>query len=81
VAKEIAEVANDLKRVRLDAEEEVLAVRLKSLSVELKAKTVEKSLLVRTAATREEELTRGQTRLHELRGGDAAASAPKRARR
>jgi len=81
VASEVAEVANELKRVRLDAEEEVLTVRLKSLSMELKAKSVEKSLLVRTTASREKELTRGQTRLRELRGGDAAASVPKRVRK
>ena len=72
VANEVAEVAEKLKRVSLDAEEAVLEVRAKSLQTELLAKQVEKSLLARTTESREGELVRGRTRMRELRGGDAA---------
>ena len=72
VAKEVTEVAGKLKRVRLDAEEAELGVRVKSLEVELEAKQVEKALLVRTTKSREGELSRGRTRMEELRGADAA---------
>ncbi len=72
VAEEVAEVAGKLKRVRLDAEEAVLEVRVKSLQTELEAKQVEKALLTRTTQSRERELTRGRTRMQELRGADAA---------
>jgi len=71
LATEVGEVAGKLKRVRLDAEEAELEVRLKSLQVELEAKQVEKALLVRTTATRERELSGGRSRMRELRGGDA----------
>jgi circadian clock protein KaiC len=72
VAKEVAEVAGKLKRVSLDAEEAVLEVRAKSLQTELVAKKVEKTLLTRTTHSREGELSRGRTRMRELRGGDVA---------
>jgi len=72
VAHEVNEVAGKLKRVRLDAEEAELEVRLKSLQVELVAKQVEKELLVRTTASLKGELSRGHTRMRELRGADAA---------
>ena len=72
VASEVTDVAGKLKRVRLDAEEAELGVRLKSLQVELEAKQVEKALLVRTTKSREGELSRGRTRMEELRGADAA---------
>ena len=72
VADEVAEVAGKLKRVTLDAEEAVLEVRAKSLQTELVAKQVEKTLLTRTAATRQGALSRGRIRMQELRGGDAA---------
>ena len=71
VATEVAEVAGKLKRVRLDAEEAELEVRLKSLQVELEAKQVEKELLARTTASREGELSRHRTQMGELRGADA----------
>jgi circadian clock protein KaiC len=71
-AKEEAEVAGKLKRVRLDAEEAELEVRVKSLQTELVAKQVEKSLLARTTESRVQELSRGHTRMRELRGADAA---------
>jgi len=78
VAREVADVAGKLKRVSLDAEEAVLEVRAKSLQTELVAKQVEKTLLARTTATREGELSRGRTRMRELRGGDVAVSRRKR---
>jgi circadian clock protein KaiC len=72
VAHEAAEVAVKLKRVKLDAEEAELNVRLKALQVELVAKQVEKALLARTTQTRKGELSQGRTRMRELRGADAA---------
>jgi circadian clock protein KaiC len=72
VAHEAAEVAARLKRVRLNAEEAELEVRVKSLHVELAAKQVEKDLLARTTASRQGELSRGRRRIRELRGADAA---------
>ena len=77
VAKEVAEVAGKLKRVRLDAEEAELEVRVKSLQVELEAKQVEKALLVRTTENREGELSQGRTRIRELRGADTALPSRK----
>ena len=53
VANEVTEVAGKLKRVRLDAEEAELEVRVKSLQTELVAKQVEKALLARTTESRE----------------------------
>jgi circadian clock protein KaiC len=76
-ANEVTDVAGKLKRVRLDAEEAELAVRVKSLQVELEAKHVEKALLAVTTASREGELSRGRTRMRELRGADAAIPGPK----
>ncbi len=70
VANEVAEVAAQLKRVSLDAEEAVLEVRAKSLQTELVAKQVEKTLLIRTTESRERELERGLERMNELRGAD-----------
>ncbi len=70
VAGEVAEVASKLKRVRLDAEEAELAVRVKSLQVELAAKQVEKSLLARTTESREREATRRRSHMRALRGAD-----------
>ncbi len=72
VANKAAEGAAKLKRVRLDAEEAELEVQMKSLQVELDAKQVEKTLLARTVVSREGELSRGRTRMRELRGADAA---------
>ncbi len=72
IANEVADVAAKLKRVGLDAEEAVLEVRAKSLQTELAAKKLEKSLLARTTKSREGVLSRGRTRMRELRGGDVA---------
>jgi circadian clock protein KaiC len=77
VASEVTEVASKLKRVLLDAEEAELVVRVKSLQVELEAKQVEKALLARTTESRKGELSRGRTRMGELRGADAAIPARK----
>ncbi|QJR11165.1 Circadian clock protein kinase KaiC [Usitatibacter rugosus] len=70
VAHEVTEVATKLKRVRLDAEEAELEVRVKSLMVELEAKQVEKALLARTTEIQKRELSKGRTRMGELRGAD-----------
>ena len=77
VANEVTEVAAKLKRVRLDAEEAELEVRVKSLQVELEAKHVEKALLIRTTKSREGELSRKRTRMEELRGADVTAPGRK----
>jgi circadian clock protein KaiC len=77
VSNEVTEVAAKLKRVRLDAEEAELGVRVKALQVELEAKQVEKALLARTTKSREGELSRGRTRMEELRGSDVAIPGPK----
>jgi circadian clock protein KaiC len=75
-ANEVTTVAGKLKRVTLDAEEAELEVRMKALQTELVAKQVEKALLARTTKSREGQLSRGHTRMRELRGADAAI--PKR---
>lgn len=72
VANKVSEVAGRLKRVRLDAEEAELKVRVKSLQTELLAKQVEKALLVRNTASHKGELSRGRTQMEALRGADAA---------
>ncbi len=69
---EVEEVAEQLKRVRLDAEEAVLEVRVKSLQTELDAKKVEKDLLTRTSESHESELIRDRSRMDDLRGTDSA---------
>lgn len=77
VANEVAEVAAQLKRVSLDAEEAVLEVRAKSLQTELVAKQVEKTLLIRTTESRESEQKRGLERMNELRGADIGGTGKK----
>ena len=76
-AHEATEIAGKLKRVQLDAEEAELEVRLKSLQVELVAKQVEKTLLAHSTEARKGELSRGRTRMRELRGADTAIQAGK----
>jgi len=71
-AHETAAVGANLKRVKLDAEEAELGVRLKSLQVELEAKRIERALLDAATKSRKGELSQGQTRMRELRGADAA---------
>jgi circadian clock protein KaiC len=75
-AHEANDVAVRLKSVRLDAEEAELEVRLKSLQVELAAKQIEKTLLVSATESHEGELSRGRTRMGELRGADAEEKSP-----
>jgi circadian clock protein KaiC len=70
IETEVAKVASKLKRVRLDAEQAELEVRLKSLQTELVAKQVEKALLTRTTASIKGELSRRRARMRELRGAD-----------
>ena len=70
VATEVTEVAAKLKRVRLDAEEAELEVKMKSLHVELEAKQVEKALLARTREIHKGEVSLGRTHMRELRGAD-----------
>jgi len=77
VAAEAAEANAKLKRVKLDAEEAELEVRLKSLQTELIAKQVEKALLVRSTQSHEGELSRGRTQMNEMRGADAAIGGSK----
>lgn len=72
VLSEVGEIADQLKQVRLDAEEAELQVRAQSVHTELQAKQVEKALLTRTTASRERELEAGRARLRELRGADDA---------
>ncbi|MDM5180193.1 circadian clock protein KaiC [Massilia sp. DJPM01] len=76
VAAEVAEAAARLKKVRLDAEEAELEVRVKSLQAELIAKQAENALLARTTESRARELTRGRSEMAELRGADAADPRP-----
>ena len=71
VALEVAEAGTKLKRVRLDAEEAELEVRLNSLQTQLAAKRLEKALLTRTNATRERDVSLGDDHMRELRGADA----------
>jgi circadian clock protein KaiC len=76
-AHKITEAAGTLKRVKLDAEEADLQVRVQSLQVELKAKQIERTLLAHTKEARKGELTQGRTRMAELRGADTAVSGRK----
>jgi circadian clock protein KaiC len=69
--REAAEIAGRLKRVNLDVEEAEMEARMKALQVELMAKQVEKELLTRTTLVHKGELSRGLTRVGELRGADA----------
>lgn len=70
VAAEAAEAAAKLKRVKLDAEEAELQVRVKSLQTELVAKQAEKALLVCATQNLKGELSRGRIEIKELRGDD-----------
>ncbi len=77
IAEDIAEVASELKRLSLDAEEAVLEVRAKSVETELLAKQVERRLHARLTENREKERSRGRHHLGELRGADNSESAAK----
>lgn len=58
----------------------MLEVRAKPLQTELVAKKVEKTLLTRTTESRVRELSRGHSRMRELRGGDAAVPRREKAK-
>ena len=73
IAREDHDAAVKLKRVKLDAEEADLQVRLKSLQAELVAKQAEKAVLVRATLSHEGELSQNRTRMNELRGADGEA--------
>lgn len=76
IAGDLAEVAARLRRVKLDAEEAEIEVRLKSLQTELTAKQVEQELLVRTDASRDQAKAQGRSHMQELRGSDENDFAP-----
>jgi circadian clock protein KaiC len=76
-AIEITEVESRLGRLRLDAEEAELQVRLKSVQTELMAKQVEKSLLRHTRQVRQAQTVQTRVRMRELRGADTGTSARK----
>ncbi|MEO7936052.1 MAG: circadian clock protein KaiC [Dokdonella sp.] len=75
-AHENAGAAAKLKQVYLDAEEAELEVQLKAIQVALEAKRVEKALSTSTMHNRKADLSRGRTRMSELRGADP--TKPKR---
>lgn len=70
IAAEAAETAAKLKRLKLDAEEAQLALRVKSLQAELVSTQAEIALLVRSTQSREGEMSRGRSEIKELRGDD-----------
>jgi len=72
-ASGIAETENGIKRLRLDAEEAELRVRLQSLRTELQAKRTEKRLLKDTVLNRKGEVARGLQRIQKLRRADSIA--------
>jgi circadian clock protein KaiC len=67
---DIAQTEGGIKRLRLDAEEAELEVRLQSLRTELQAKQAEKKLLARTVEYRRGETARGLQRMQKLRSAD-----------
>jgi circadian clock protein KaiC len=72
-ASGIAETESGIKRLRLEAEEAELRVRLQSLRTELQAKRTEKQLLARTVENRRSETARGLRRINKMRGADSLA--------
>jgi len=77
IGNEDSEATSKLKRIRLDAEEAELAVRVKLLQVELSAKQAEKALLDRTTANHAGNISQGRRGRRELRGADRAARSRK----
>jgi circadian clock protein KaiC len=67
---ELAHLSGKHKTVLINAEEAEIAVRIKSLQVELAAKQAEKALLSRSSAREAGEVSQGRTRMRELRGAD-----------
>jgi circadian clock protein KaiC len=72
-ARETTEVAGTHKLVVLAAEAAELAVRLKSVQVAIAAKKAEEALLVSSIENSKGQLSRGRSRMRELRGADATA--------
>ena len=70
------DMAARLKQVQLEAEEAELAVRLKSLQVELLAKQAEKALLKQSTESREREYVRSRHQVQEMRGADDTIPMP-----
>jgi circadian clock protein KaiC len=77
MASDVSDVAAKLKRLRLDAEEAELRVRLQSLGVELEAKLGEREILDRTTESLKTTTTRDRKRMRELRGADVPLPASK----
>jgi circadian clock protein KaiC len=77
MASDVSDVAAKLKRLRLDAEEAELRVRLQSLGVELAAKLGERENLDRTTESLKTTTTRDRKRMRELRGADVPLPASK----
>jgi circadian clock protein KaiC len=71
MANEAAGVAARLRRTRLDAEVAQLEVRTKLLQSGLMAKQQEKSMLGKSALSRQAERSRSRVRMRELRSADA----------
>jgi circadian clock protein KaiC len=69
-AGEFSETEAGIKRLRLDAEEAELRVRLQSMRTELQAKKATRRLLAHTVRDRREEKARGLRRIQKLRGAD-----------
>ena len=77
VANEVAEVAGKLKRVQARRRGGRARGAGEVAADGAVAKQVEKALLARTTESREGELSRGRTRMRELRGADAATPGAK----
>jgi circadian clock protein KaiC len=76
---EMTYISGKHKTMLITAEEAEIAVRIKSLQVELEAKQAEKAMLSRSSAREAGEVSQGRTRMRELRGADIA-DRPKRQR-
>ena len=70
-ANAATEVDGKRKRVKLNAEEAELELRLKALQTELLAKQAEKDLSARTTESKQRELSKGRTQMKESRGADS----------
>ncbi len=71
VATENSDITAKITADKLDADQLKIELQMKSLQAELVAKQVEKALLLRAIKHRDVELTRGRSKLKELRGTDA----------
>ncbi len=71
----ISATESGIKRLRLDAEEAELRVRLQSLRTELQAKRAEKRLLAQTVESGKDENARAMRRIRKLRSADSITEA------